>query len=274
MPKKRNPKFDKEKMRKTPFIEIEKAKPILRHTLRKEAFLNVNKVLAKQVGLNAAVLLADLISKEQYFEERNQLKEENWFFNTQDNIQKDTTLSPYYQRKALKKLKEEDFVEVKKMGVPAKNHFKLFHFEILKALITSGGKFEALDVKNVKHSLNNNKDNNNMSASQNSSSKNEKKENQQSEIKELIDFYYSLCRKRKNITVEITAADGARIKKLLNRAKNPLSVEDIYRRMRWYIKTDRFEQYPSIKAALSAHSLNKYDLDDNKRDPDLYVSQE
>ena len=31
---------------------------------------------------------------------------DGWFFNTEANIEKDTTLTPYQQRKAIKKLKE------------------------------------------------------------------------------------------------------------------------------------------------------------------------
>jgi hypothetical protein len=40
---------------------------LMKHLLSSTAFLIVNKQLAKQVGLKGAVLLADLISKEEYF---------------------------------------------------------------------------------------------------------------------------------------------------------------------------------------------------------------
>jgi hypothetical protein len=39
----------------------------MKHLLSSTAFLIFNKNLAKQVGINAAILLADLISKEEYF---------------------------------------------------------------------------------------------------------------------------------------------------------------------------------------------------------------
>ena len=38
----------------------------MKHLLSSTAFIVLNKELAKQVGINAAILLADLISKEEY----------------------------------------------------------------------------------------------------------------------------------------------------------------------------------------------------------------
>ena len=39
----------------------------MKHLLSTSSYLIVNKKLSKKVGLNEAVLLADLISKENYF---------------------------------------------------------------------------------------------------------------------------------------------------------------------------------------------------------------
>ena len=52
----------------------------MKHLLSSSAFLIVNKQLAKQVGLKGAVLLADLISKEEYFIANGMT--DGWFFNT------------------------------------------------------------------------------------------------------------------------------------------------------------------------------------------------
>jgi hypothetical protein len=105
----------------------------MKHLLSSTAFLIVNKRLAKRVGLKAAVLLADLISKEQYFIENKTLVEGH-FFNTETNIFKDTTLSPYQQRKAVKTLKKENLIETKRMGVPAKIHFKINEEQVVNFL--------------------------------------------------------------------------------------------------------------------------------------------
>ena len=95
----------------------------MKHLLSSTAFLVLNKQLAKQIGLKAAVLLADLISKEEYFIAKGMT--DGWFFNTEANIEEDTTLNSYHQRKCIKTLKKEGLIEVKRKGIPAKQYFKI-----------------------------------------------------------------------------------------------------------------------------------------------------
>jgi len=104
----------------------------MKHLLSSSAFLIVNKQLAKQVGLKGAVLLADLISKEEYFIANGMT--DGWFFNTEANIEEDTTLTSYQQRKAIKTLKEYNIIETKRIGVPAKQHFKINEEQVVKFL--------------------------------------------------------------------------------------------------------------------------------------------
>ena len=72
----------------------------MKHLLSSSAFLVLNKQLAKQIGLKPSILLADLISKEEYFIANGMT--DGWFFNTESNIQDDTTLTPFQQRNSLK----------------------------------------------------------------------------------------------------------------------------------------------------------------------------
>jgi hypothetical protein len=109
----------------------------MKHLLSSTAFLIVNKELAKLIGLKETVLLADLISKEDYFFKNEQITEivstdKGWFFNTEKNIEKDTTLSPYQIRKAIEKLKKLGILEVKRKGIPAKQHFKINEEQVVK----------------------------------------------------------------------------------------------------------------------------------------------
>ena len=62
----------------------------MKYLLSSTAFLILNKQLARQIGLNAAILLADLISKEEYF--INNDMTDSWFFNTESNIDKENVL--------------------------------------------------------------------------------------------------------------------------------------------------------------------------------------
>ena len=104
----------------------------MKHLLSSTAFLVLNKELARQVGLKEAVLLADLISKEEYFIANGMT--DGWFFNTEANIEKDTTLTAYQQRKCLKTLKKAELIEVKRKGIPAKQYFKINEQLVVKLL--------------------------------------------------------------------------------------------------------------------------------------------
>ena len=105
----------------------------MKNLLSSTSFLVVNKQVAKRVGLKEAILLADLVSKEQYFINTQQLVD-GYFYNTEDNIYKDTTLSPYQQRKCLKTLKNHQLIETKRMGVPAKMYYKINEGQVIKFL--------------------------------------------------------------------------------------------------------------------------------------------
>ena len=131
----------------------------MKHLLSSTAFLVVNKELAKQIGLNETVLLADLISKEQYFKEKEYSNYEmgGWFFNTAKNIQDDTTLTSHQQRKAVKNLKSLGIIETKLIGIPAKQHFKINENKLLSYLTTSYSKSEQQVVKKTQ-TINKNKE--------------------------------------------------------------------------------------------------------------------
>jgi hypothetical protein len=109
-------------------------KEICRGTLTREAFLIVNKKLMKEVGIEEAVFLSDLISKEAYFEENKTLGEDGYFWNTQSNIKETTGLAFHKQTDIIKKLKEKNLLFVKSKGLPAKNYFKINYEGIVKVL--------------------------------------------------------------------------------------------------------------------------------------------
>ena len=127
----------------------------MKNLLSSTAFLVVNKELAKKIGLHEVVLLADLISKEQYFIENNQLNE-GYFFNTAKNIQADTTLTSHQQRKAIKNLKSLGIIETQLVGIPAKQHFKIIENKLLSYFTTSYSKSEQQVVKKTQ-TINKNK---------------------------------------------------------------------------------------------------------------------
>ena len=136
----------------------------MKHLLSSSAFLIVNKQLAKQVGLKGAVLLADLISKEEYFIANGMT--DGWFFNTAKNIEEDTCLTSHQQRKAIKNLKDLGIIETKVVGIPAKQHFKIIENKLLSFFNTSCEESVKLVVKKtqtINKNNNNNNNNNNIS---------------------------------------------------------------------------------------------------------------
>jgi len=136
----------------------------MKHLLSSSAFLIVNKQLAKQVGLKGAVLLADLISKEEYFIANGMT--DGWFFNTAKNIEDDTCLTSHQQRKAIKSLKDLGIIETKVVGIPAKQHFKIIENKLLSYFNTSCEESAKLVVKKtqtINKNNNNNNNNNNIS---------------------------------------------------------------------------------------------------------------
>ena len=104
----------------------------MKHLLSSSAFLVVNKQLAKVIGLKETILLADLISKEEYFIANGMT--DGWFFNTESNIEADTTLSPFQQRKCLKSLRKYGIIETKRKGIPAKQYFRINEQLVIKFL--------------------------------------------------------------------------------------------------------------------------------------------
>ena len=137
----------------------------MKHLLSSTAFIVLNKELARQVGLKEAILLADLISKEEYFI-ANGMIDDGWFFNTAKNIEKDTSLTSHQQRRAIKHLKSIGIIETKVVGIPAKQHFKIIENKLLSYFTTSCEESEQQVVKKTQ-TINKNKEiritNNNIS---------------------------------------------------------------------------------------------------------------
>lgn len=92
--------------------------------LASDGFLTVNKHIAKAVGLDAAVLLAELASSYNYFETAGQLTD-GMFYETVERIEENTTLSKYQQAKAVKVLEGAGILTTKKIGIPAKRYFSI-----------------------------------------------------------------------------------------------------------------------------------------------------
>lgn len=98
---------------------------ILKQMLGQNSHWQVNKDLARKIGIEAAILLSDLIDKWIFFDYPE------WFYNTSENIQADTTLSRKQQERVLKILEDNNLIECQLQGMPAKRHFKILEVNVL-----------------------------------------------------------------------------------------------------------------------------------------------
>lgn len=107
----------------------------------------LNKAIMKILGIEAALLLGELLSEYAYYEDREELTEDGYFFSKSENIERNTTLSYYKQSEALKVLQSYGLVETELRGVPARKYFRLDLDNILKFTLSDFKNFENKDLK-------------------------------------------------------------------------------------------------------------------------------
>ena len=118
-------------------------------------FFILNKNLLYSLGLDATIVLSDLMQKKAYFEQTHQLQG-GFFYNTTSTITCSTTLSYYQIKQALNILQEKGYIEIKLKGIPAKKHFKIIENKIAKYLKTSNENIYIQECDNFE--VNNNKE--------------------------------------------------------------------------------------------------------------------
>lgn len=158
---------------------------ILMSILSNDGYIILNKYVMKALGLHEAILLGELCSEYIYWYKEEKLQD-GFFYSTRENIEKETTLSPFQQRQALKKLTEMGLVEILEKDMPKKTYYKVDEEKVYRFLLetdlnlTEVKKFndktsnnltssdekikhkevEKLDINN--NNINNNKKNNNI----------------------------------------------------------------------------------------------------------------
>ena len=128
----------------------------------------VNKKLSKIIGLESAVLLADLASAQLYWDSADKVSD-GYFYRTQAEIEEETTLSAKIQLKCVKILEEYNLLETTLKGLPAVKHYRLNIDAISDLLISEKSRQTSISQKekldSPKRRINNNiiiKNNNNI----------------------------------------------------------------------------------------------------------------
>ena len=99
-------------------------------------YITVNKNLIRVLGIDEAIILGELASEYEYWSRREELQD-GYFYSTIENIEENTTLTEYKQRKALNNLKEQGIVSIKVKGIPAKRFVKINEEQVLNLLNNS-----------------------------------------------------------------------------------------------------------------------------------------
>lgn len=102
--------------------------------LAHDGFVSVNKVLIKELGVEAALLYGELCSEYNYFKLRRMLDEDGAFYSTVENVENNIYLNDYSQRKALRILEDKNLLTISKRGLPPKRYIKLNGIALKKLL--------------------------------------------------------------------------------------------------------------------------------------------
>ena len=137
--------------------------------LSTDGYIMCNKKLIKEFGGDCAIIIGELCAEYNYYKALGRLTEENSFYSTQENIEDNTGLNPYAQRKALKALQDADIIRISKQGLPAKNHYWINQSKLLDFFSSSN--FEGLEVQNLDINNNKAKKNNNPLSKDNGNSR-------------------------------------------------------------------------------------------------------
>ena len=118
-------------------------KSALYSLLRSDGSIVINKTLMRAIGINEAIAYCELLSRYSYFETRDQLTDDGFFFNTIEDLEEATSLSGYQQRKAIISLEKTGLIKMEIRGLPAKRYFKILdNIEMLINLLSLNKKPE------------------------------------------------------------------------------------------------------------------------------------
>lgn len=120
-----------------------------------DGYIICNKTLIKKFNADCAILVGELCAEYNYYKNLGQLDSDGSFYSTRDNIEQNTGLNDYAQRKAIKMLSEAKILTVTKKGLPAKNYYKLNASQLLSLFTTGDTELEAPEVQPL--DINNNK---------------------------------------------------------------------------------------------------------------------
>lgn len=117
--------------------------------LAQKNFITYSKVIAKNYGVNAAILLGAMCGYQTCHNDEE-------FYKTQNEISDDTCLGIYEIKDGLKILKSAGILIVTRKGMPAQNYYFVAANKLAEILLTSEVKITQQDVENFDNYTTNN----------------------------------------------------------------------------------------------------------------------
>lgn len=114
---------------------------------RTTAWVQVCKPLMMALGNDEAIIFGELLSKNKYFTDRDELTQDGYFFNTMWDLASDTNLNDHRQRLAINKLVAVGLLKMKVKGIPPKRYFRIQNDPNLFVRIIEFGVEKALRMR-------------------------------------------------------------------------------------------------------------------------------
>lgn len=209
--------------------------------LSSDQYINVNKGVIRKFGLHEAILLGSLCSRQRYWrehwDETKYGKFDGFFFCTAEELENETTLSPYLQRSALKNLENKCIIHTCLRGVPAKKYFMVDSVALKMAIceeksVQSNSETDFNPSQETASQLgvnqiptnnnkdNNLKDNNNKNISSGEEKKKSKKKEYSAEILDVITYMNN------RLGTRYRATSAGTVKYISARLNEGFTVED------------------------------------------------
>ena len=106
-------------------------------------WIPLHQSIVKELGFEAATIISDMSETYNYAEEHNELVNGEYFYYTQSKCEERWGIKEDSFFRRIKELKERQIIDVKKIGIPCRNYYKLNTYSIVQI-------FEKYEVKSTK----------------------------------------------------------------------------------------------------------------------------
>lgn len=140
-------------------VNNENIEKVIEEVLTADAFITVNKKLIQIFGLEAAVLIGELLYREALYKQ-NQKNWDGWFYFTETERRRVTGITQNKQKVIIETLKQAKILETIKKGNPGRIYFRINKkqiFKILSGAVTAFQVFENPESGNYINKKDNNK---------------------------------------------------------------------------------------------------------------------